>query len=160
MLGFSPIPFRAPKQTEIPFSYFSFAFDFSLLASGWIKMPAGQHQRKRRKEVQIAFFSCWWQCDEGQNRFGIPRLFSPPLALQPSLQGTKLEHFTDSLVLRGPVTQGNSSSSSVFRAIARFRSQTFLLESRALWMDGMAMKLSRARKKLESCSRPPSHVLQ
>lgn len=33
-LGLSPIPFRAPKQTEIPFSYFSFAFAFSLLASG------------------------------------------------------------------------------------------------------------------------------
>lgn len=88
--------------------------------------------------------------------FGIPRLSSPPLALQPSLQGTKLEHFTGSLGLRAPVTLGNPRFSPLFRAFARFRSETFVLESgdKALWMAGMAVKVSRARKKLESCSCP------
>lgn len=61
--------------------------------------------------------------------FGIPRLSSPPLALQPSLQGTKLEQFTGSLGLRAPVTLGNSRFSPLFRAFARFRSETFVLES-------------------------------
>lgn len=33
-LGLSPIPFQAPKQTDMPFSYFSSGFSFLCRTSG------------------------------------------------------------------------------------------------------------------------------
>lgn len=66
-LGLSPIPFQAPKQTEIPFSYnfSSSSFTFLSWPLGELRCPYDNIKGlksgsffsagKRRKEVQIAF---------------------------------------------------------------------------------------------------------
>lgn len=58
-LGLSPTPFQAPKQTEMPFSYFSSGFTFFILRRPFnsteseICFPFSRKER-RKKEVQIA----------------------------------------------------------------------------------------------------------